>query len=150
MIGCSHRRTRLQELRTATETTAGSVRIRTASIVAFLIAAAIVTALYPETCASAQDLQGMYGVEHDKLHHWYETLRQPGSGYGCCDNKDCRPTIARVQDGILEVVVDGEWTRVPPNVILNIESPDLKTHVCSPDAHWRPRLIFCVVLGLGV
>jgi hypothetical protein len=150
MISCSYRRTRLQGLRTATQTRAGSAGRRTARIVAFQIATAIVAALYLAACASAQELQGMHGVGHDKLHHWYETLRQPGSGYGCCDNKDCRPTVARVRDGILEVVVDGEWTKVPPNVTLDIESPDVNTHVCAPKGPWSPKVIFCVVLGLGV
>lgn len=150
MLSCSYRRTRLQGPRAATETMAGGARRPTAGIVALLIAAAIVAVLCPAAGASAQELHGMHGVGHAKLHHWYETLRQPGTGYGCCDNKDCRPTIARLRDGILEVVVDGDWTKVPPNVILDIDSPDASTQVCAPHGPWRPQLIFCVVLGLGV
>src|SRR4051812_10019435 len=74
--------------------------------------------------ASAEDQQGMHGNGHDKLHHWYKTLRQPDSGYSCCDNKDCRPTTARRQGEFLEVLVDGEWMKVPSRTILNGTSPD--------------------------
>jgi hypothetical protein len=92
----------------------------------------------------------MHGHQHDKLHHWYKTLRQPGTGYACCDGKDCRPTSARVRDQSVEVLVDGEWTSVPHNTIVKERSPDLNTHVCAPKGAWSPKPIFCVVLGFGV
>jgi hypothetical protein len=100
--------------------------------------------------AMAHDHSGVHGKDHDRLHHWYKTLRQPGTGYDCCDNKDCRPTTARLRDRDIEVLVDGEWTRVPPNTILNRTAPDLNTHVCAPKGTWSPKPIFCVVLGFGV
>jgi hypothetical protein len=95
-------------------------------------------------------LQGMHGHGHDQLHAWYETLRQPGTGYSCCNNKDCRPTTARTRGETIEVLVDGEWTVVPPSTILNENSPDLNTHVCAPKGPWKTKPIFCVVLGFGV
>ena len=100
--------------------------------------------------ASAQDHRGNHGAGHIKLHKWYKTLRQPGTGYECCDEKDCRPTKSRIRGPHIEVLVDGEWTRVPPNTILQTPSPDLNTHVCAPKGPWSPKPIFCVVLGFGV
>jgi len=100
---------------------------------------------------SAQDPHGMYGVGHDMLHHWYETLRQPGNGASCCNNMDCRPTRSRVVNGGVEVELDGEWTPVPQNKILNVPSPDLQSHVCAPRASsvFPKGHIYCVVLGAG-
>lgn len=100
--------------------------------------------------ATATEPRGAHGVGHDNLHHWYKTLRHPGTGYECCDGKDCRPTRARTSSGVLEVMVDGEWTRVPPGSIVNTASPDLQTHVCAQKGPWSPKVIFCVVLGQGV
>jgi hypothetical protein len=93
---------------------------------------------------------GRHGHGHDRLHSWYETLRQPGTGYPCCNNQDCRPTTARMRGRSVEVLVDGEWTKVPRNTIVDTQSPDLNTHVCAPKGPWSPKPIFCVVLGLGV
>ena len=98
----------------------------------------------------AQEYRGMHGRGHDVLHEWYQTLRQPGTGYECCDNKDCRSTSARVRGSAIEVLVDGEWTKVPPNTIVDVKPPDLNSHVCAPRGWWSPKPIFCVVLGSGV
>ena len=99
--------------------------------------------------AAGQDVKGFHGDGHDLLHYWYKTLRQPGTGYSCCNNEDCRPTRARIRGQMVEVLVDGEWTFVPPSTILQQSAPDLNTHVCAPKIG-RPRPIFCVVLGFGV
>ena len=98
----------------------------------------------------AHEKEGMHGQGHDKLHHWYKTLRQPITGYDCCDSQHCRPTRARMRGANIEVLVDGEWTKVPPNIIVDVNSPDLRTHVCAPKGPWTPKPIFCVVLGSGV
>ena len=123
---------------------------RIAGSIGFQIVCALLATHWPEARAAAHEHQGMHGQGHDQLHHWYKTLRQPGTGYACCDNKDCRPTIHRLLSGSIEVLVDGEWTRVPGNTILKSGSPDLRTHVCAPKGPWSPKPIFCVVLGLGV
>lgn len=100
--------------------------------------------------ARAGDNMGHHGMGHDALHRWYKTLRHPGTGYECCDGQDCRPTTARIKNGVLEVMVDGEWTRVPPDSLIKTSPPDLQTHVCAPKGSWSPKVIFCVVLGQGV
>ncbi len=95
--------------------------------------------------------QGNHGDGHDALHHWYLTLKD-WQGRSCCNDQDCRPTLSRRRDQRIEVVIDGEWTKVPPHKILPLPSPDMRTHVCSPGAKSNyPRgHIFCVVLGSGV
>jgi len=123
----------------------GKLTARSVAIVAVLV-----MAQWPQGRAAAGEHHGVHGLGHDKLHHWYKTLRQPGTGYACCDNRDCRPTTARVRAGAIEVLVDGEWTRVPRNTIVRRNSPDLNTHVCAPKGPWSPKPIFCVVLGFGV
>ena len=95
---------------------------------------------------------GHHGLGHHTLHAWYETLKQPGTGISCCNNQDCRPTEARVKGEHVEVLVDGDWTKVPPEKILNTASPDLGSHVCAPNrgAAYPKGYIFCAVIGGGV
>ena len=57
---------------------------------------------------------GVHGQGHDSLHHWYLTLKQPGTQISCCNDQDCRPTVSRVIDGVTQVQIDGEWANVPP------------------------------------
>jgi hypothetical protein len=114
-----------------------------------LAAALAMTALL-SLAARGHDHLGIHGREHDPLHHWYKTLRQPRTGYDCCDNKDCRPTTARLRNGSIEVMIDGEWTKVPPNTVLDVAPPDLRSHVCASKGPWSPKPVFCVVLGPGV
>ena len=95
--------------------------------------------------------QGYHGQDHDSLHHWYLTLKD-WKGRPCCSMQDCRPTVSRVRNQRIEVMVDGEWTEVPPHKILSQASPDARTHVCSPgpESNYPRGHIFCVVLGSGV
>lgn len=95
--------------------------------------------------------QGHHGQGHDALHHWYLTLKD-WKGRSCCNMKDCRPTQSRFRDQHVEVMVDGEWTKVPAHKILPLTSPDARTHVCSPGpgSNYPRGYIFCVVLGGGV
>lgn len=127
--------------------TAQKIAMRRIALV-IAASAALLPAAYHQ--AQTHEHRGMHGQGHDKLHHWYKTLRQPGTGYACCDNTDCRPSTARVRDGGLEVLVDGEWTIVPANTIIDRLAPDLNTHVCAPKGPWSPKPIYCVVLGIGV
>lgn len=101
---------------------------------------------------SGETPRGWHGDGHDALHHWYETLKQPRTNASCCNNEDCRPTVSRVVEGVVQVELDGRWTNVPPEKILKTPSPDLGAHVCAPK-HGQFRgsgFIYCVVLGSGV
>lgn len=99
--------------------------------------------------ATAQD--GHHGHGHSTYHPWYESLYDH-KGHSCCNDRDCRPTEHRANaDGTIEVMVDGNWMKVPPEKILNKSAPDLGSHVCAtPPVPWQPTKILCVVLGHGV
>lgn len=100
----------------------------------------------------SQHAHGLHGDGHSVMHHWYKTLKQPGTGMSCCNDEDCRPTETRVVGDAVEVVIDGEWAAVPPEKIVKTPSPDLGSHVCAPKqkvSRSKPH-IFCVIIGSGV
>jgi hypothetical protein len=117
-----------------------------------LIATAMLLAamlLVPEA-QSEERREGHHGIGHDALHSWYQTLTDK-AGRSCCSSVDCRPTSSREVKGGVEVLVDGSWTPVPEEKILETVSPDLGTHVCSPlqPSPYPKGHVFCVVLGSG-
>lgn len=124
--------------------------LKTILLVAIAAVAVIVAVVWSTGRSLAHEPHSFHGEGHDHLHHWYRTLRQPFTGYSCCDGTDCRPTTARVRGRTIEVLVDGEWTRVPFDKILKKRSPDMNTHVCAPKGPWSPKVLFCVVIGFGV
>ena len=99
-----------------------------------------------------------HGHGHDNLHAWYSTLERD-DGLKCCSNQDCRPTLTREKGGDVEVMIDGEWYKVPPGRILKTPSRDLQSRVCAPKpGKYRSHFgewtvlngtIYCVVLGSG-
>lgn len=98
--------------------------------------------------AFAQD--GMYGQGHAENHDWYKDLKQPETGYSCCNGTidgregDCRPTRAYLtEDGTWRALVDGRWVAVPPRVVLKQLAPDGNSHICAS----RSGLIFCFLGG---
>src|SRR5579864_727794 len=74
---------------------------------------------------------GRWGHGHAENHDWYRTLKQPGTGYSCCNGTadgtegDCRPTRAYLTErGTWKALVDGQWQPVPPSVVLKQLAPD--------------------------
>lgn len=69
---------------------------------------------------------------------WFKSLRQPLTGASCCDISDCKKTEARVSFELegqsakehWEVKVEGTWTPVPSEVILEKRSVDGEAYVC--------------------
>lgn len=49
---------------------------------------------------------------------WFESLRQPGTNFGCCDISDCAKVDAEVRDGAWWAKIGETWRQVPDNVIL--------------------------------
>ena len=112
-------------------------------------------------CAHAQDrsahdhggqstIDGQWGRGHAENHDWYKDLRQPGTGYSCCNGTvngiegDCRPTRAYIQDdGTWRALIDGRWVPVPPRVVLKQLAPDGNSHICAS----RSGLIYCFLGG---
>src|SRR5262245_38367966 len=99
---------------------------------------------------AGQSYQGRHGTGHERWHEgFYSKLMRKDTKTSCCNLSDCVPTQARTVDDHYEVMVDGEWTRVPQNVIQNITAPDQGAHVCfpkQPSSYYPKGTLFCVVL----
>ena len=93
---------------------------------------------------------GQHGDGHAEGHDWYKELKQPGTGFSCCNGTtngiegDCRPTRAYLNDdGTWRALIDGQWVYVPPRVVLKQMAPDGRSHVCAS----RSGLIYCFLAG---
>lgn len=97
---------------------------------------------------------GHHGHGHAQNHDWYQQLKQPGTGYSCCNGTiigpqgtiegDCRPTRAyQGDDGTWHALIDGRWVSVPPRVVLKELAPDGRNHICAS----RSGVIFCFLGG---
>jgi len=98
---------------------------------------------------------GFHNHGHAEHHDWYQRLKQPGTGYSCCNGEiknaagvviegDCRPTRAYQDDeGVWQALIDGRWTPVPPRVVLQTLAPDGNSHICAN----KSGMIFCFIGG---
>ncbi len=76
------------------------------------------------------------------LRDWYEGLREPQHGYGCCGVADCRTTQARRGPRGWEVLIDERfrasttfWIPVPSEKILSGDNPTGQAVACyAPEA----------------
>lgn len=98
----------------------------------------------------AHDHMGLHGSGHAENHDWYKDLRQPDTGYSCCNGNtatsegDCRPTRAyRSEDGMWYALLDGRWVPVPPRVVLQQLAPDGRSHICAG----KSGMIYCFLGG---
>jgi hypothetical protein len=122
---------------------------------AFTVAAVTMFAL----TAAAQDMShaqgnridGQWGHGHAENHEWYKNLKQPGTGYSCCNGTadgidgDCRPTRAYLtEQGTWRALLDGHWTPVPPSVVLKTQAPDGNSHICAG----KSGMIYCFIGGV--
>src|SRR5262249_218069 len=87
---------------------------------------------YPDSGQHAtQGCEGRHGVGQAKWHEqFYSKLVRKDTKTSCCNLADCVPTQSRMNGEGYEVLVDGEWTNVPPNAIQNVTAPDGGAHVC--------------------
>jgi hypothetical protein len=93
---------------------------------------------------------GWYGQNHAENHDWYKELKQPGTGFACCNGTvngvegDCRPTRAYLNDdGMWYALLNGRWIPVPPRVVLKQLAPDGSSHICAS----KSGMIFCFLGG---
>ena len=119
------------------------------SFVTLLVCAAVGLRVHAQVPADDRGL-GHHGQGHAQNHDWYKELKQPGTGYSCCNGTvngvegDCRPTRAYLQDdGTWRALVDGQWVVVPPRVVLKQLAPDGNSHICAS----RSGLIYCFLGG---
>jgi hypothetical protein len=111
---------------------------------------ALAAALLCAAAATAQAQEGFHGQGHVENHDWYKDLRQPGTGYSCCNGTadgrfgDCRPTRAYItEDGTWRAMIDGHWVRVPPQAVLKQIAPDGNSHICASPS----GIIYCFLGG---
>lgn len=71
---------------------------------------------------------------HAKHHNdFYSTLKVPGKGYSCCNDKDCRPVQYRHTSAGLEMLIEGRWIRPPQDRIMVRDTPDNGGHWCGQE-----------------
>ena len=94
--------------------------------------------------------QGQYGEGHSENHDWYQELKQPETGYSCCNGRsntsegDCRPTRAYLNDdGMWYALINGRWVPVPPKAVLKQLAPDGRSHICAS----KSGMIYCFLGG---
>ena len=118
-----------------------------------------VTVAFGLAAASAQDYSrhqhgsdagGTRNIGHAENHDWYKELKQPGTGYSCCNGPvngvegDCRPTRAILtEEGTWKALIDGRWMPVPPRVVLKTLAPDGNSHICAG----KSGMIYCFIGG---
>jgi hypothetical protein len=112
----------------------------------FLLACAFATV----AAAGLRAQDGQHGQGHAENHDWYKDLKQPQTGYSCCNGRtgttdgDCRPTRAYLNDdGMWYALLDGKWVPVPPRVVLKQLAPDGSSHICAS----KSGMIYCFLGG---
>lgn len=123
-------------------------------VVSLSIAATLAFAL-PATAQDSHQhgsstIDGTRNIGHAENHDWYKDLKQPGTGYSCCNGTlngiegDCRPTRAFLtEDGTWKAMINGRWMPVPPRVVLRNLAPDGNSHVCAG----KSGMIYCFIGG---
>ena len=119
-----------------------------------VIVACVLSGTSVITPAFSQDSHGVdrgwHNQGHAENHDWYKELKQPGTGFACCNGTvngvegDCRPTRAYLNDdGMWYALLDGRWIPVPPRVVLKQLAPDGSSHICAS----KSGMIFCFLGG---
>jgi hypothetical protein len=84
------------------------------------------------------------------LAPWFQGLRQPGTGEGCCALADCRNVDARSTRQGFQALIAGAWINVPPEAVLDIANPTGRPVACwimAPTAQAIVISILCFVPG---
>lgn len=71
-------------------------------------------------------------ADHHPMHVEYQKWQRPGGGGSCCNNEDCRPVRAYMDDdGSWRVWLDGVWRYVPLSAVLPTDlAGDGRNHAC--------------------
>jgi hypothetical protein len=91
-----------------------------------------------------------------EMHSWYESLKQPDTGAGCCSIADCRPYDSRVVGDHYEILDHGRWLSVPNAAVVHRENKAGTAVAClqtrwnygfgPPPANFSPRIL-CFIPG---
>jgi hypothetical protein len=118
--------------------------VRAPTLAMWIVAALLIVAVIAAMRVPAWGQSGNHGDGHAEMRPRYEKWIDK-RGFGCCDNRDCRPTRAYVgEDGQWRAIADGIWHVVPPDTVLHIPSPDGRSHICMTPGAQEPR---CFVPG---
>ena len=78
-------------------------------------------------------------------HKWFKSLVQPDTKLSCCDMSDCHQTRAEWRGDHWYALVEGDWTQIPPNKIVQTpKTIDGEAYVCNGTSG-KPVTIFCFV-----
>ena len=126
------------------------MRLVPLAILAASLALIASAAAQDTTHRHGNEADGSRNVGHAENHDWYQALKQPGTGYSCCNGTvngvegDCRPTRAFLtEDGTWKAMIDGRWMPVPPRVVLQKLAPDGNSHICAG----KSGMIYCFIGG---
>lgn len=87
---------------------------------------------------------------------WFKSLKQPGSGFSCCDVSDCKKTDAEWRDGQWWADYKGVMIPVPPKTEIDVLSLDGSAYLCAnpnysaANGHIPQPTVYCFVKpGMG-
>ena len=117
---------------------------------AFLV---IFGSMAPQCVRAQQPGPGDFGYRHQLHHDWYKDLKQPGTGYSCCNGTtpdqpgDCRPTRGYKVGNKWRALLEGQWVDVPPEVVIPADQSHepYQLHICAS----RSGLIYCLIEKQG-
>src|SRR5688572_23330780 len=101
-----------------------------------LLGAAMAVPLLPLAAARLAAQEHRHPPQHAEIHDkFYSNWMRPDMPtVSCCDQRDCAPAEARMQNGQWVARKYGEtvWHRVPPEKVeINRSSPDGRNHLCE-------------------
>ena len=111
------------------------------------------TLIFAAACAAAHDI--------------YSGLKDPSGHFSCCDEADCHPANYRITSAGVDMLVDGEWVRVPNHAIqyrslegdsgetrgghwCGVTNPGFELHPDHPALHLSRFFTRCVILPPGL
>ena len=106
--------------------------------------------LSPVLAQDSHHSEGWHGQGHSENHDWYEKLKQPGTGFSCCNGTingvegDCRPTRAFVDgEGHWRAWNGSAWLMVPQERVLPADyAGDGRSHLCE-----KQGFVYCFTPG---
>jgi len=113
-----------------------------AGLFLFLLAAAGTGVAFGQ---QSHEPTGRHGDGHAQMHHIYKHWHPPlNSKTSCCDNSDCRPTRAYVEDdGTWRAWNGVRWLAVPAERVLPTDfAGDGRSHLCE-----KADFVYCFSPG---
>ena len=122
------------------------------ALTVLLVALAIIPAAYAQSAEhaghhieSGQQPSGQHGDGHAGMHDIYKLWHPPSNpGTSCCNNSDCRPTRAFVdEEGNWKAWNGAYWLTVPQDRVLPSNlAGDGRSHLCE-----KEQFIYCFTPG---